>query len=328
MPDAIKAIVCRRLGPPSVLRLEEVARPALAADQVRVRLHASAVNFPDLLMVAGGYQHKPPLPFVPGFEAAGEIIELGAEVADRALGDRVIVRLMTGGYAEEAVAPATSVLPLPANFSFVEGAAFPVAFGTADVALVSRGRIARGDVLVVLGAAGGVGLAAVELGRLQGATVIAVVSSPAKAEAVRRAGAAHAILAAAGDWAERVRQLTDGRGADLIYDPVGGNAFEQAIRGIAWGGRLLVVGFASGRLPSLAADRVQRAGCAVVGVRAGEFARRNPVQAAGNFRTLLRLAAAGELTPTIYRVLPLSAAVEAIGLLVDRQVIGKVVLTI
>ena len=328
MPDAIKAIVCRRLGPPSVLRLEEVARPALAADQVRVRLHASAVNFPDLLMVAGGYQHKPPLPFVPGFEAAGEIIELGAEVADRALGDRVIVRLMTGGYAEEAVAPAASVLPLPANFSFVEGAAFPVAFGTAYVALVSRGRIARGDVLVVLGAAGGVGLAAVELGRLQGATVIAVVSSPAKAEAVRRAGAAHAILADAGDWAERVLQLTDGHGADLIYDPVGGNAFEQAIRGIAWGGRLLVVGFASGRLPSLAADRVQRAGCAVVGVRAGEFARRNPVQAAGNFRTLLRLAAAGQLTPTVYRVLPLSAAVEAIGLLVDRQVIGKVVLTI
>ena len=328
MPDAIKAIVCRRLGPPSVLRLEEVARPALAANQVRVRLRASAVNFPDLLMVAGGYQHKPPLPFVPGFEAAGEIIELGAEVADRALGDRVIVRLMTGGYAEEAVAPAASVLPLPANFSFVEGAAFPVAFGTAYVALVSRGRIARGDVLVVLGAAGGVGLAAVELGRLQGATVIAVVSSPAKAEAVRRAGAAHAILADAGDWAERVLQLTDGRGADLIYDPVGGNAFEQAIRGIAWGGRLLVVGFASGRLPSLAADRVQRAGCAVVGVRAGEFARRNPVQAAGNFRTLLRLAAAGQLTPTVYRVLPLSAAVEAIGLLVDRQVIGKVVLTI
>ncbi len=327
MPDAIKAIVCRRLGPPSVLRLEEVARPALAADQVRVRLHASAVNFPDLLMVAGGYQHKPPLPFVPGFEAAGEIIELGAEVADRALGDRVIVRLMTGGYAEEAVVPAASVLPLPTNFSFVEGAAFPVAFGTAYVALVSRGRIARGDVLVVLGAAGGVGLAAVELGRLQGATVIAVVSSPAKAEAVRRAGAAHAILADAGDWAERVRQLTDGRGADLIYDPVGGNAFEQAIRGIAWGGRLLVVGFASGRLPSLAADRVQRAGCAVVGVRAGEFARRNPVQAAANFRTMLQLAAAGRLTPTIYRVLPLSAAVEAIGLLVDRQVIGKVVLT-
>ena len=327
MPDAIKAIVCRRLGPPSVLRLEEVARPALAANYVRVRLRASAVNFPDLLMVAGAYQHKPPLPFVPGFEAAGEIIELGAEVTDRALGDRVIVRLMTGGYAEEAVAPAESLLPLPANFNFVEGAAFPVAFGTAYVALVSRGRIAQGDMLVVLGAAGGVGLAAVELGRRQGATVIAVVSSPAKAKAVRRAGAAHTIPADAGDWPEQVRQLTDGRGADLIYDPVGGDAFEQAIRYIAWGGRLLVVGFVSGRLSSLAADQVQRAGCAVVGVRAGEFARRNPVQAAANFCTLLRLAAAGRLTPTIYRVLPLSAAVEAIGLLADRLVIGKVVLT-
>ncbi len=322
----MKAIVCRRLGPPSVLRLEEVARPALAANQVRVRLRASAINFPDLLMVAGGYQHKPPLPFVPGLEGAGEVIELGVAVADRALGDRVIVRLRTGGYAEEAVAPASSILPLPANFSFAEGAAFPVAFGTAYVALVSRGRIARGDKLVVLGAAGGVGLAAVVLGRRQGATVIAVVSSQAKAEAVRRAGAAHAILADAGDWPERVRQLTAGRGADLIYDPVGGDAFEQAIRCIAWGGRLLVVGFASGRLPTLAADQVQRAGCAVVGVRAGEFARRNPVRAAANFRTLLRLAAAGQLTPTVYRVLPLAAAVEAMDLLAERQVIGKVVL--
>lgn len=324
----MKAIVCRRLGPPAVLRLEAVARPALAANQVRVRLRASAINFPDILMVAGGYQHKPALPFVPGLEAAGEVIELGAAVADRALGDRVIVRLRTGGYAEEAVAPTSSVLPLPANFSFVEGAAFPVAYGTAYVALVSCGRIARGDVLVVLGAAGGVGLAAVELGRRLGATVFAVVSSPAKAEAVRRAGAAHVIPADAPDWPARVRQLTDGRGADLIYDPVGGDAFDQAIRCIAWGGRLLVVGFASGRLPTLATDQVRRAGCAIVGVRAGEFARRDPDQAAANFRTLLRLAAAGQLTPTVYRVLPLSDAVEAMALLADRKAIGKVILTV
>ena len=323
----MKAIVCRHLGPPSVLCLEELAPPPLAPGEVRLRLRASAVNFPDILMVAGGYQHKPALPFVPGFEAAGEVLETGAEVDGWAVGDRAIVRLRTGGYADQAVAPAAALLALPANFSFAQGAAFPVAFGTAYVALVNRGRVEPGEVLVVLGAAGGVGLAAVRLGKWLGATVLAVVSTPAKAEAVRRAGADHAILIGDGALRDQVKHLTAGAGADLIYDPVGGDAFDQAVRCIGWGGRLLVVGFASGRLPTLAANLVLRKGCAVVGVRAGEFARRNPAAAAENFRTLMGLAAAGKLTPTIHQTLPLAKAADAMALLVDRQAIGKVVLT-
>ena len=322
----MKAVVCRELGPPSVLRLEELPDPILEPQQVRIRLRAAAVNFPDILMVAGGYQHKPPLPFVPGFEAAGEVVECGAAVETAKPGDRVIVHLRTGGYADEAVADAGSVLPMPATYGFEEGAAFLVGYSTAYVALVLRGRLTAGEALLVHGAAGGVGLAAVELGKHLGARVIAVVSSAEKAVAAREAGADDTIDPASGRLRDAVRDLTDGRGADVIYDPVGGDAFDESSRCIAWGGRLLVVGFASGRIPVLPANLALLKGCSVVGVRAGEFARRNPERGAEAYRDLLRLAEAGALRPRVYRTLALADFEAAMALVTERRVIGKVVI--
>ena len=323
----MKAVVCRQLGPPSLLRLEDLPDPDLKPHQARVRLRAAAVNFPDILMVAGGYQHKPPLPFVPGFEAAGEVVECGAAVETAKPGDRVIVHLRTGGYADRAVVDADSLLPMPANYGFEEGAAFLVGYSTAYVSLVRRGRLAAGEVLLVHGAAGGVGLAAVELGKHLGARVIAVVSNAEKAAAARAAGADHTIDPASGRLRDAVRDLTDGRGADVIYDPVGGDAFDESLRCVAWAGRLLVVGFASGRIPVLPANLALLKGCSVSGVRAVEFARRDPERGAENQRALLRLAEAGALRPRIYRTLPLADFEAAMALVSERQVIGKVVLT-
>ena len=218
------------------------------------------------------------------------------------------------------------LLPMPATYSFEEGAAFLVGYSTAYVALVRRGRLAAGEVLLVHGAAGGVGLAAVELGKHLGARVIAVVSSAEKAAAAREAGADDTIDTASGRLRDAVRELTDGRGADVIYDPVGGDAFDESLRCIAWGGRLLVIGFASGRIPALPANLALLKGCSVIGVRAGEFARRDPERGAENYRDLLRLAEAGALRPRVYRTLPLADFEAAMALVTERQVIGKVVI--
>ncbi len=322
----MKAVVCRALGPPSGLRLEELPVPALRPGTARVRIRAAAVNFPDILMVAGGYQHKPPLPFVPGFESAGEVVEVAPDVAGLAPGQQVTVHLRTGGYADQVVAPAEAVRPLPENYSFEEGAAFFVAYGTAYVSLVRRGNLAAGEVLVVHGAAGGVGLAAVELGKFLGATVIAVVGSAEKARAVTAAGADHAIVLGEGRLRDRVNELTGGAGADVIYDPVGGDAFDESLRCVAWGGRLLVVGFASGRIPDLPVNLALLKGCSVIGVRAGEFARRDPARGGENYKALLRLAAEGALRPRIHQALPLDDYEAAMALVSERRVIGKVVL--
>ncbi len=323
----VRAVVCRELGSPEHLRLEDVPPAPLGPGQVRVAVHAVGINFPDILMVAGGYQLKPALPFTPGFEAAGVISELAPGVNGLAVGDRVITRHRFGSYADEVVVEQAKALPMPAGFSFVEGACFAVAYGTAYHALVQRGRLQPGQTLLVHGAGGGVGLAAVEIGKILHATVIATGSNPDKLAVVRLRGADHVIDYSKEDFVPRVRELTGNQGADVIYDPVGGDVFGRSLSCIAWGGRLLVVGFAAGSLPSAAANRILLKGCAVVGVRAGEFARRDPETGRRNISEVLGLAARGLLRPHISHVLPLEEFATGMQLLSDRKAIGRVVLT-
>jgi NADPH2:quinone reductase len=322
-----RAVLCRELGPPERLSLEELPPAALKPGEARVRLHACGINFPDTLIIEGKYQHKPPLPFIPGVESAGIIAELAPDIRRWRVGDRVITRQRTGGYADEIVLPAEQLLPLPADFSFAEGASFFVASLTAFHALVQRARLAAGETLLVHGAAGGVGLAAVELGKLLGARVIAAASSAEKLAVARARGADAAIQYTAEDFVERVRALTAGAGADVIFDPVGGEVLVQSLRAVAWGGRVLIVGFAGGAIPALAANRILLKGCDVMGVRAGEAARKEPALAAAAVGALLDHAEAGHLRPHVSHALPLERCAEAMRLLTQRQAIGRVVLT-
>ncbi|MET0709580.1 MAG: NADPH:quinone oxidoreductase family protein, partial [Tardiphaga sp.] len=241
-----RAVVCRTLGPPEGLRVEEFASLPLQAGQVRVAVRAAGINFPDILMGAGTYQLKPELPFTPGMEVAGDVVEIAADVQGISLGDRVIAKLRHGGYADEIVVTPAQLTPLPSTFDYAEGATFLAAHGTAYHALVDRARIRPGETLLVHGAGGGVGLAAVELGKLLGATVIAAASSEAKLAVARARGADHGVLYGAGPFRDEVKRLTGGRGVDVVFDPVGGAVFEQSLRCIAWGARLLVIGFTGG----------------------------------------------------------------------------------
>jgi NADPH2:quinone reductase len=319
-------VICRELGHPEALVLAEISRLPLGEGQVRVRLEACGVNFPDILQVQGLYQFKPELPFTPGVEAAGRVVEVAAGVTGVAVGDPVITRHRTGGYAEEVVVRAEMALPLPRGFSFAEGAAFLVGYQTAYYALVQRGRIRPGEVLLVHGAAGGVGMGAVEIGKLLGATVIATASSAAKLAVVAARGADHLINYREHPFVDEVNRLTGGKGADVIYDPVGGDVFSQSLRCIAWDGRLLIIGFTSGTIASAPANRVLLKGAAVIGVRAGEFGRRDPVGARHNREALLELAATGRLRPHIHAILPLERFADGMRLLSAREAIGRVVL--
>ncbi|HXZ01459.1 MAG TPA: NADPH:quinone oxidoreductase family protein [Stellaceae bacterium] len=320
------AVLCRALGPPERLSFEDLPPAPLGPGEARIRLHACGVNFPDILTVLGQYQHKPDLPFIPGVESAGTIAELAPGVAHWRVGDRVITRQRTGGYAEEIVLPAAQLVRLPAGFSFAEGACFLVAGITAYHALVQRAALRPGESLLVHGAAGGVGLAAVELGKLLGARVIAAASSAEKLAAARARGADAVIQYSAEDFVEAVRRLTDGAGADVIFDPVGGEVLVQSLRAIAWGGRLLVVGFAGGTIPALAANRILLKSCAVLGVRAGEAQRRDPALAQAAVAALQTYAERGHLRPHLCASLPLAHYAQGMRLLMDRRAIGRVAL--
>lgn len=321
----MKAILCRTLSPDiGSVRLEDVAAPEPGPGEVRLRVRAASVNFPDLLMIQGKYQHKPPLPFTPGMECAGEVDALGPGVTGIALGARMVAGTRTGAFAEQALALASAVRPIPGTFSFDEAAAYPAAYLTAYVALVRRGALEAGEVLLVHGAAGGVGLAAVDLGKVLGATVIATASTPEKRAVLARRGADHVLDPGAG-FKDAVKALTDGRGADVIYDPVGGDVFDESLRCIAWGGRLLIIGFTSGRIPNVSVNMPLIKGFSVVGVRAGEYGRRDPAKGAENIRTIDRWAAEGRFRPHVHARLPLANAVEAMRLLERREVIGKVI---
>ncbi len=323
----MKAMMVETLGPTEVMQYQTLPDLTAGPGEIRVRIRAVGLNFPDILMIAGKYQHKPDLPFAPGMEAAGEVLDVGDGVSGFAPGDRVIIHGKGGMYADEAVVPEAWAVPLPARWSFEEGAAFWSAYSTAYVSLVNRGRLQSGEVLLVHGAAGGVGLAAVELGSALGARVIATVGSDAKAEAVLSKGAEVAIDHRSENFRDRVMEITDGAGADVVYDPVGGEFLFQSLRAIAWGGRLLVIGFAGGTIPDVPANYALLKGCSVIGVRAGEYGRRDPAAGRRNMVHMLDLAADGKLNPHVHSVFPLERAVEALAVISGRQAIGKVVLS-
>jgi NADPH2:quinone reductase len=320
-----KAVFCRELGPPEKLRLENFVSVPLASGQVRVTIHAAGINFPDILMAAGEYQLKPELPFIPGMEAAGEVTEVDGAARDIAVGDRVIVKLRHGGYADEAIVTPSQLTPLPSTFDYAEGATFLAAHGTAYHALVDRARIKSGEVLLVHGAGGGVGLAAVEVGKLLGATVIAAASSEEKLAVARARGADHLVLYGREPFRDAVKRITDGRGADVVYDPVGGEIFEQSLRCIAWGARVLVIGFTGG-IGLARTNLVLIKGASVLGVRAGEAARKNPALGVARIEALSEWAEAGKIRPNISHRLPLEDYAKAMRLLMERKAIGRVAL--
>jgi NADPH2:quinone reductase len=321
-----RAVVCRELGPPESLCLETFASAPLAQGEVRVAVHAAGINFPDILMAAGEYQLKPPLPFTPGVEAAGEVTEVAGGVAGIAVGDKVILKLRHGAYADEAAVTPSQLTPLPSTFDFAEGATFLAAHGTAYHALIDRGQLQPGEVLLVHGAGGGVGLAAVEIGKLLGATVIAAASSEEKLAVAQARGADHMVLYGREPFRDAVKRFTDGRGADVVFDPVGGEVFENSLRCIAWGARILVIGFTGG-IGLARTNLLLIKGASVLGVRAGEAVRKNPALGEVRIKALTAWAEAGRIRPNISHRLPLEDYAKAMRLLVDRKAIGRVALT-
>jgi NADPH2:quinone reductase len=320
-----KAVVCRELGPPERLHLETFASAPLAQGEVRVAIHAAGINFPDILMAAGEYQLKPELPFTPGVEAAGEVSEVAGGVAGVAVGDRVIVKMRHGAYADEAVVAPSQLTPLPSTFDYAEGATFLAAHGTAYHALIDRGQVKPGEVLLVHGAGGGVGLAAVEMGKMLGATVVAAASSEEKLAVAQARGADHLVLYGREPFRDAVKRITDGRGADVVFDPVGGEIFENSLRCIAWGARILVIGFTGG-IGLARTNLLLIKGASVLGVRAGEAVRRNPALGEVRIKALLEWAEAGRVRPNVSHRLPLENYAEAMRLLIDRKAIGRVAL--
>lgn len=319
-----RVVVCRELGPPETLKLEQFESVSLAPGQVRVAIHAAGINFPDILMAAGQYQLKPPLPFTPGVEAAGEVVEVAGVDAVR-VGDRVIVKARHGCYADEMVVTPDQLVPLPSAFDFAQGATFFAAHGTSYHALHDRAQIKPGETLLVHGAGGGVGLAAVELGKVFGATVIAAASSEDKLAAAKQRGADHVVLYGREPFRDAVKRMTDGRGVDVVFDPVGGEIFEESLRCIAWGARLLVIGFTGG-VGVAKTNLVLIKGASVLGVRAGEAVRMNPALGIARLHDLTRLANEGRVSPNISHRLPLEDYAQAMRLLMDRRAIGRVVL--
>lgn len=321
----MKALVCRALSDDlSQVGLEDVPLPALGENDVRVKVRAASLNFPDLLMTQGKYQFKPDPPFVVGGEMAGEVLEVGRAVARFRPGDGVVGGGLTGAFAEEMQRPESMLRPLPAGVGYATASAFTAAYITAHVALVRRANIHAGESLLVHGAAGGVGLAAVDLGLVLGARVIAAASTDKKRAFLKSYGAEHVVPATG--FRETVKQLTDGCGADVIYDPVGGDVFDESVRCIAFDGRLLVVGFASGRIPSVSVNMPLIKGFSVVGVRAGEYGRRFPEKGRENIAAIDKLLAEKKIRPHIGARFPLDRAVDALKLMADRKAIGKVVI--
>ena len=323
----MKAILCREWGGPETLRLDEAARRPLRPNEARIRVRAAGVNFADTLMIAGKYQVRPEFPFTPGLEAAGEVIEIGAAVRHLEPGRRVLAVLrFGGGYAEEIAIDADAVVPIPDAMDFVTAAAFPVAYGTAHFALTHRGHLARGETLLVLGAAGGVGLSAVEIGKELGARVIAAAGGPEKLAVARAHGADELIDYQRESIRDRVRELTGGLGADVVFDPVGGDAFDQALRAVNWEARMLVIGFAAGRIQSVPANLILVKNISVIGVVWGAQAARDPVLISRNLAELLRWWEAGRLRPVVAKTFPLAEAGAAMQALLSRRHAGKIVL--
>jgi NADPH2:quinone reductase len=322
----MRAIVVDRLMEPGDLKVAEAPEPRLLPGTLLVDVKAAGCNFFDVLMLRGRYQVKPPLPFVPGAEVAGVVLAVGEGVAGFREGDRVLAASGLGGFAERALVPARGAFAMPAGMRFEEGAAFPIIYPTGYAGLVHRGRLRPGETLLVHAAAGGVGSAAVQIGKALGARVIATAGGPEKCEVALRAGADLAIDYSAEDFAERVRRETGGRGADVIYDSVGGDVFERSLKCIAWNGRLVVIGFASGSIPSVAANRILLKNIEVTGLHWGAYAQHQPESIPEVFRALFALSEAGRIRPLVFRAYPLEEAGRALLDLASRRTWGKVVL--
>jgi len=325
----MKAVLCRAWGEPETLSFEEVPPHPIGPRDARVRVHACGVNFADTLMVAGKYQVRPEFPFTPGLEASGIVTELGAEVLHLRLGQRVLAVLRFGGaYAEEIVLNADAVVPIPERMDFVTAAAFPVAYGTSHFALTHRGNVKSGETLLVLGAAGGAGLTAVEIGKQLGARVIAAAGGPEKLAVARDHGADELIDYRTQSIRDRVREMTGGLGADVVYDPVGGDAFDQAIRAVNWEARMLVIGFAAGRIQQVPANLILVKNISVIGVVWGAQAARDPVLVSRNLAELLRWWDEGRLHPVVAKTFRLAEAGTAMQALLSRRHAGKIVLEV
>lgn len=322
----MKAVVCTEYGPASALEHKDVDPPKLGKGDVRIAVHAAGVNFPDTLIIEGKYQFKPEPPFSPGGEVAGVVAEVGEGVTHLKPGDHVAALVLHGGYAEQVVAPAAMVMPIPKAVPLDVAAAFSMTYGTSYHALKQRAAIQPGETLLVLGAAGGVGLAAVQIGKAMGARVIAAAGNDDKLALCREHGADEVINYSNEDLKERTKALTGGNGADVIYDPVGGDFFKPALSSIAWNGRYLVVGFAAGDIPQVGINRLLLKGAALVGVFWGVFAQREAALNRQNFMELFELMQQGKIAPHISARYPLADAPKALQALLAREVTGKVVL--
>ncbi len=322
----MKAVVCKEFGPPSSLVIEEIQSPVPGEKEVLVQVKACSVNFPDTLIVQGLYQFKPELPFTPGSDVAGIVKQVGEKVTHLQPGDEVFGFVMHGGYAEEVVMPGNACFKKPPMMDFPVAASFMMAYGTSYHALKDRGKLQEGETLLVLGASGGVGLAAVELGKLMGAKVIAAASSDEKLNLCKEYGADETINYSKEDLKNRIKELTNGKGVDVVYDPVGGTYAEPALRGTAWEGRYLVVGFAAGDIPKIPLNLALLKGCAIVGVFWGSFAMKTPQKNLENAMELMQWYGAGKLKPHIHKIYPLDESKDALHAMMNREVRGKVVI--
>jgi NADPH2:quinone reductase len=324
----MKAIVCETWGPPSSLHLRDLPSPTPGPTQVLVRTKAAAVNFPDALIVAGKYQFRPDFPFSPGGELSGEIIAVGSDVRGFAPGDKVVGIAPYGAYAQEVLVEGTHLIPLPPNISdddLVIAGSFVLTYGTSLHALKDRAQAQSGETLLVLGAGGGVGLAAVEIGKLLGMKVIAAASTTEKLAAAQERGADDIINYTSEDLRERIKALTNGRGVDVVYDPVGGDFAEPALRSVGWRGRYLVVGFAAGDIPKISINLLLLKGSSITGVFWGEFVRREPKLNAENMKQLFTWLGQRKIHPLVSKRYPLSQAPQALDALLARQAVGKLV---
>ncbi len=329
----MKAVLCKEFGPPASLVVEEIESPVPGDGQVLIDIKACGVNFPDLLIIADKYQFKPPMPFSPGGEVAGVVSALGMGTSRVKVGDRVVAAPGWGGFAEQVVADQKDVIVIPQQMDFVAAAAFLFTYGTSYYALKDRAHLKEGETLLVLGAAGGVGMAAVELGKAMGARVIAAASTEDKLAIAREHGADETLLYPAGPldkdqqraFSKEIKALCGGGGADVVYDPVGGDYAEPALRAINWNGRYLVIGFASGPIPKIPLNLTLLKSCSIVGVFWGASTNREPEKHEKNVRELMDMYLTGKIKPHIFAAYPLAEAVKALEVLAERKVMGKVV---
>ncbi|CCH55930.1 Alcohol dehydrogenase zinc-binding domain protein [Fibrisoma limi BUZ 3] len=324
----MKAILCERYGPPETLALTDVPSPKPGKGQLVISVKACGVNFPDTLIIQNKYQIKPPLPFSPGGEVSGIVKEVGEGVTHLTVGDRVFSLTGYGGFADDVLANAATTLPMPDGMDFVTAASTMYTYGTSYHALKDRANLQPGETLLVLGAAGGVGLAAVQLGVLMGARVIAAASSDEKLAVCRTMGAAETINYTTEDLRERIKELTSGNGVDVVYDPVGDQYAEPAVRSLAWKGRYLVVGFAGGAIPSIPLNLPLLKGASLVGVFWGAFAQREAKQSMQNFRDILQWITDRQLKQHIHGQYTLAEAPDALRALMERRVTGKAVVVL